>query len=128
MRYVSEASSTLSRRGWYTIRPLTGSEQTHFETDEIVKYAGGVTVEELRRRKEVEGWVGMRVDLWWEGESESESGKDGEDGNGDGVMVKVQYWWRKEGEEGKWMQILHDIMYMGGWDGTEGTEGDEVLE
>ena len=67
----------------------------------------------------------MRVDLWDEG------------GEEDGLLVKVQYWWRFEeipeherGDEQAmgWRQCLHDIMYLGPKDGTEGEDGLEVLE
>jgi hypothetical protein len=69
----------------------------------------------------------MRVDLWDEG---------GED---EGLLVKVQYWFRLEetlerqrvmGDDGwmGWKQCLHDITYLGPKDGTEGQEGLEILE
>ncbi|KAK0624939.1 hypothetical protein B0T17DRAFT_639034 [Bombardia bombarda] len=93
------------KRSFCTIRPLTESEFEFGTDDGVVNGAGFGTVKELEERARREGWEGMRVDLWDE----------------------VQYWWRKEvdgdGEEEKWMQILHDIMYIGPRDGTEGTEG-----
>ncbi|KAK4191027.1 hypothetical protein QBC35DRAFT_488024 [Podospora australis] len=110
------------KREGYTIRPLRLAEDEFtFETDEVVAHAGVESVDALKERALREQWVGMRVDLWFEDESEG------------GMLCKVQYWWRKEdgtvGEgEGRWVQILHDIMYMGLRDGTEGTEGDEVLQ
>ena len=45
-----------------------------------------------------------------------------DDGFEKDILVKVRYWWRKEG--GEWLQILHDIMYMGPRDGTEGSDGE----
>ena len=114
---------------YYTIRLLHPSEHT-FGT-ELATSAIGLTPSALENMSQSEGWVGMRVDLWDEGSEE-------------GLLVKVQYWWRLEtvsdegiagnegiaGEErdGKvWRQCLHDIMYLGPRDGTEGTEGTEIL-
>lgn len=114
---------------YYTIRPLHPSEHT-FGT-ELATSAIGLTSSALENMSQREGWVGMRVDLWDEGSEE-------------GLLVKVQYWWRLEtvsdeggvgdkgveGEErdGKvWRQCLHDIVYLGPRDGTEGTEGIEIL-
>lgn len=54
----------------------------------------------------------MRVDLW--------------DSDPKALLVKVQYWWRVEG--GEWLQILHDILYIGPRDGTEGSSRDKILE
>lgn len=103
-------------KGKYTIRPLQPSE-FEFSTSEITSHINS-TPEELERKAREEGWVGMRVDLW-----------DEEDG---GMLVKVKYWWREEegedDEEKTWKQCLHDIMYLGPRDGTEGGDGLEVLE
>ncbi|KAK1758941.1 hypothetical protein QBC47DRAFT_449637 [Echria macrotheca] len=113
VRYLHEAAKDMdavaASKGLYTIRPLRQDETT-FETDEVVAPTG-MTSSMLRQRAIAEEWVGMRVDLWWPGD--------------EGLLVKVQYWWRREGKE--WVQILHDIMYMGPCDGTEGKDGD-VLE
>lgn len=109
--------------GHYTIRPLRESEY-EFEL-EAATAAVGLTPAELRARAEAEGWIGMRVDLWDEGSKA-------------GLLVKVKYWWRLEAiaDEGGladdgggkgWRQCLHDIMYLGPRDGTEGEEGLEVL-
>lgn len=102
---------------YYTIRPLLPSEHT-FGTA-VATAAIGLTPAALAASAEAEGWIGMRVDMWDEGSEE-------------GLLVKVQYWWRLEAErdeeDGKvWRQCLHDIMYLGPRDGTEGTEGVEVL-
>jgi hypothetical protein len=105
-------------KGFYTIRSLDDGE-FEFGTDEVVQEAGFGSTAELKQKAEGEGWVGMRVDLW------NDEGVD-DDGARKGLLVKVQYWWRKE--EGKWTQCFHDIMYLGARDGTEGTEGAEVLE
>ncbi|KAK1997785.1 hypothetical protein LX36DRAFT_691169 [Colletotrichum falcatum] len=105
------------KKGLYTIRPLRDDEY-EFGTDEQVAPAGFTSAAEVRSKALAEGWVGMRVDLWdesAEGQLEQE----------DSILVKVQYWWRKE--NGAWIQTLHDIMYMGLRDGTEGSEG-EILE
>ncbi|KAK3334055.1 hypothetical protein B0T19DRAFT_459600 [Cercophora scortea] len=124
VKYLHEAASTgknlatgsgqiktdkESRKG-ATIRPLTADE-FEFATDDVTAPAG-FTSSALKRKAELEGWVGMRVDMWDDDEAV---------GNG-GLLVKVQYWWRKEGEE--WVQILHDIMHMGPLEGTEGREGE----
>lgn len=117
-------SSTKKSRLWYSIRPIPVSCSS-FGTKEGCA-AVSTTPEELYRQAEEEGWVGVRVDLWDESE--------------EGVLVKVQYWWREEdvgkGEDvdgdkdgkGKgWRQCLHDILYLGVGDGSEGIEG-EVRE
>jgi hypothetical protein len=111
-------------RSLYTIRILLPSE-FEFSTPEATS-AIHLTPSQLHQQADAEEWVGMRVDLWDEGDMN------------EGLLVKVQYWWRNEeviaGEEmvddveGKgWRQCLHDIMYLGPRDGTEGKEG-EVLE
>lgn len=108
---------------YYTIRALLPSE--HSFGSDAATAAIGLTSAALAARAEAEGWVGMRVDLW-------------DEGSEDGLLVKVQYWWRLEvvGEEGDvgeeqdgkvWKQCLHDIMYLGLRDGTEGREGVEIL-
>lgn len=112
---MSEAIEKPKKKGFYTIRPLTEAE-FEFGTNEHVIPAGFASPEEVKAKAKSEGWVGMRVDLWDEGESSSDE---------EGLLVKVQYWWRKEGEI--WMQVFHDIMYMGPRDGTQGIGG-EVLE
>lgn len=122
---TKEVTSKKKGRGLYTIRPLKLSE-FEFGKNEHTKPVGS-TVEELKEKAEKEQWVGMRVDLWDEGEAD------------DSLFVKVQYWWRKEnvpederldgeGEGAGWRQCLHDIMYLGPKDGTEGEEGLEVRE
>ncbi|KAB5576582.1 hypothetical protein GE09DRAFT_1096372 [Coniochaeta sp. 2T2.1] len=90
-----------------TIRSLRDDEFV-FESDEVVAHIDSTSAE-LKKQAEKEGWVGTRVDMWF-------PMPDGE------MLVKVQYWWRRDGDE--WVQVLHDIMYMG--DGTEGTEGERI--
>ncbi|KAI0611425.1 hypothetical protein TUN205_04334 [Pyrenophora tritici-repentis] len=119
----TEASDTLNKdSSLYTIRPL-GSSEFDFGTDEITR-AIGLTILELKRKAVREEWVGMRVDLWDEG-TESD------------LLVKVQYWWRfKELSDGErimdekqsmgWRQCLHDIMYLGPKDGSQGADMLEV--
>ena len=60
----------------------------------------------------------MRVDLWSDGSVD-------EHGKRESLLVKVNYWWKKK--DGVWLQILHDIVYMGPRDGTEGLRG-EILD
>ncbi|KAL6909282.1 hypothetical protein GGI43DRAFT_429866 [Trichoderma evansii] len=111
---TTEAINKQPKKSYYTIRPLR-EDEFEFSTDEHVKPAGFVAAEDVKQKAKAEGWVGMRVDLW------DEEGDEG----GEGFLVKVQYWWRKE-EQG-WIQILHDIMYIGPRDGTEGSQG-ELLQ
>lgn len=113
-----------SSQSRYTIRPLRLPAELEFGSTEVTKSVGS-TPEELVKRAEEEAWVGMRVDLWDEGDE-------------GGLCVKVNYWWREEeiraGEEmvgdggGKgWRQCFHDILYLGGREGWK-PEGGEVLE
>ncbi len=81
-------------------------DEFEFATDDITAPAGFTTAE-LTEKAKREDWVGTRVDLWFPDGSEAGT-----------MLVKVKYWWRKEGDE--WVQVLHDIMYMGPPDGTEG--------
>ncbi|CCF32543.1 hypothetical protein CH063_00823 [Colletotrichum higginsianum] len=122
VRYLHEHaaknnSTTPKKRGFYTIRPLRDAEY-EFGTDEQVAPAGFSSALEVRNKAIKEGWFGMRVDLW------DERSEDGANNAGD-LLVKVQYWWRKE--DGVWTQIFHDIVYIGPRDGTEGIDG-EILE
>lgn len=105
------------KRSYYTIRPLTPGEM-EFGSNEAAVPAGFGSATDVKIRAEGEGWVGMRVDLWDDEENDLK-------GKAQGILVKVQYWWREE--SGVWLQILHDIMYLGSRDGTEGSEG-EILE
>jgi hypothetical protein len=111
---TTEVLNKQRKKSYYTIRPLR-EDEFEFGTDDQVKPAGFETTDDLKKKARAEGWVGLRVDLWDE---------EGEDGN-EGLLVKVQYWWRKE-EQG-WIQICHDIMYLGPRDGTEGSQG-KLLE
>jgi hypothetical protein len=112
---VSEPAEVRSNpKLFYTIHPISVSSAS-FGTLESCA-AINCTPSQLQRQAEDEDWMGMRVDLWDEGE--------------DGLLVKVQYWWREEDEEGSKVlrQCLHDIVYLGPKDGTEGSDGLEVLE
>jgi len=109
-------SSSGATKGYYTIRPLRADER-EFGNDEEAKLALA-SANEVYEKAKSEDWVGLRVDLWMDNGTESGTVLDG-------LMVKVRYWWRKEGEE--WLQIMHHIIYLGARDGTEGSEG-EVLE
>lgn len=110
---TTEVINEPSKRSYYTIRHIR-EEEFEFGTDDQVKPAGFATADDLKQKARAEGWVGMRVDLW------DEEGKDGSEGR----LIKVQYWWRKE-EQG-WIQICHDIMYIGPRDGTEGSQGERL--
>ncbi|KAF1919949.1 hypothetical protein BDU57DRAFT_593651 [Ampelomyces quisqualis] len=107
-------------KGVYTIRSLLPAE-FEFSTPDVTAHIK-LTPAELEQQARDKKWVGMCVDLWDEGPV------------GEGLLVKVQYWWREEdvvlGEERKedvggrgWRQCLHDIMYLGVRDGSEGGEG-----
>jgi hypothetical protein len=97
----------------YTIHPIS-VRSASFGTPESCA-AIDRTPLQLQQQAEDEAWIGIRVDLW--------------DESDDGLLVKVQYWWREEQEnENKvWRQCLHDIIYLGPRDRTEGAKG-EVLE
>lgn len=122
LRYLRESGEVLQRiyheagwdisemdpasvRSFYTMRPLLPNETEDFATIRELAPAGFVSSEEVRDKAEVETWEGLRVNMWTE------------DNKGRGILVKVQYWWRKE--DGAWKQILHDIMFLGSVDGTE---------
>lgn len=136
VRYLNEASGLSvdgsavtkeeqnKKKSFASIRPLRPDE-FEFGSDEQVQPAGFATADDLKRHAEEHGWVGMRVDLW------DEEASNAVDGQAQGTLVKVQYWWGREqkqdGEEGDWIQVLHDIMYIGPLDGTQGNEG-ELIE
>ncbi|KAL6710052.1 hypothetical protein ACN47E_009843 [Coniothyrium glycines] len=121
---ISKEIKSKRRRGVYTIRPLQDSE---FDFgDETTTAPVGMTPVEMRTKATDEGWIGMRVDLW-------------DQGGEAGLLVKVHYWWRCEerpktqhepfqSRGGDWMQCLHDIVYIGPKDGTEGSQCHETLE
>lgn len=119
-----ESKSAQKEQKSYTIRPLDPSEHD-FSTDEITSPVG-LTVADIETKAKVEKWVGMHVDVWFGGAKE------------EGLLVKVQYWWRyeavKKGEEVEgdaegygWRQCFHDIVYLGPKDGTQGSDGLEVF-
>jgi hypothetical protein len=112
------AGPSTRSKSFYTIRPLTDGEK-EFGDDDTAVPAGFDSANSIKLRAEKEGWVGMRVDLW------DDEGTDNR-GKGLGILVKVQYWW-KEDLPGEWLQILHDIIYIGSRDGTEGTWG-QILD
>lgn len=124
---VAEDEKKKTKKSFATIRPLL-PEEFEFGTDEQVQPAGFATAEALKKHALNQNWVGMRVDLW-----DEEDEKDGEKtagGQPQGTLVKVQYWWGKEkredGADHDWMQVLHDIMYIGPLDGTQGKEGEFI--
>ena len=125
---VEDSSQTVSNvkvsLGVYTIRPLRASECDF--GDGAVTSPVHLTPNELKARATEQNWVGMRVDLW-------------DEGVGQGLLVKVQYWWRLETipdderlksdtSDKNWRQCLHDIMYIGPRDGTEGAGGLQILQ
>ncbi len=112
------ASSAAEGRGkkGCTIRPLR-QDEFEFGTDDQVAPAGFASAEELSKKAQKERWVGMRVDMW------NDEGVDLK-GLRQGMLVKVRYWWREE--NGQWTQTLHDLLYIGQLDGTEGSEGDRI--
>ena len=119
-----ESARSTKSKSVYTIRALHPSEY-NFGTDETCAPIGS-TPEQLQEKAVKEEWAGMRVDLWG-------TGRDSD------LLVKVQYWWRSEEipahekmtdntQKMGWRQCLHDIMYLGPKDGTEGTGEVEILE
>ncbi|KAF4448075.1 hypothetical protein F53441_8467 [Fusarium austroafricanum] len=136
IRYLHESGSVLDRiyreagwyndepnipgpiRSFYTMRPLEGNETSDFATMKELAPAGFTSLDEVENKAKDEKWAGLRVNMWTE------------DGNGNGILVKVQYWWRMESSEdgGSWKQILHDIMYLGPVDGTEKDAGGAFVE
>ncbi|KAF5661430.1 hypothetical protein FHETE_8492 [Fusarium heterosporum] len=110
--------NSLPPRSFYTMRPLTGSESSEFGTIEVLKPAGFISLEQVKALAKAEAWAGLRVNMWTQ------------DDRSRGILVKVQYWWRKEPSDsaGEWKQILHDIMYLGPVDGTERDAGGEFVE
>jgi hypothetical protein len=124
---VKDSNKDLEVRDVYTIRPLRPNELRDFSDVSVTSFVGS-NPDQLLQKSQKEEWVGMRVDLWNEGVTTDHS-----------LLVKVHYWWRKEetcaGEELEgdiegmgWRQCLHDIMYLGPKDGTQGEEGLEVKE
>ncbi|KAF5005566.1 hypothetical protein FDECE_7973 [Fusarium decemcellulare] len=116
MEYIRDMAAkqqepSAPRKSYYTIRAL-GASEFDFGADEIVQPAGFASTAEVEQRARKEGWVGTRVDIC-----------DQTTGEGSyGFLVKMRYWWKRE--NGSWVQILHDIMYMGPFDGSEGTDGE----
>ncbi|KAF5620166.1 hypothetical protein F52700_11486 [Fusarium sp. NRRL 52700] len=131
LRYLRESGQVLQRiyheAGWdisemdpasvksfYTMRPLHASEREDFATAKELVPAGFESLGEVRDKAEAEKWKGLRVNMWTE------------DNKGRGILVKVQYWWREDGDG--WKQILHDIMSLGPVDGTEKDGGGILVE
>ncbi|KAH3941911.1 hypothetical protein HBH53_194630 [Parastagonospora nodorum] len=110
---TKEGSKEISKL-LYSIHPIPPLSVT-FGTQESCA-AINKTPEQLATQAKEEGWVGMHVDLW--------------DKSEEGLLIKVQYWWREEhGDGGKvWRQCLHDILYLGPKDGSEGYGEVEVRE
>ena len=97
---VKSAAEWAQTRGCIVVSALT--EEQRADGLEAVERELGA---EVRRRAEgEEGWEGLRVGLWDEGSGDGEEGK-----------VIVNYWWRKDlvGGEEKWVQCLHDIVFLG---------------
>ncbi|CAJ0542406.1 Ff.00g000610.m01.CDS01 [Fusarium sp. VM40] len=131
IRYLLESGEVLARiykeaswniedltsppKSFYTMRPLTETETSDFGAIEALEPAGFSSVEQVQNQAQAENWAGLRVNMWTE------------DDQARGILVKVQYWWRKETSE-EWKQILHDIMYLGPVDGTERDAGGELVE
>ncbi|KAM0326987.1 hypothetical protein ACHAQA_006108 [Verticillium albo-atrum] len=115
--FQSQADVPEGAKGYYTIRPLE-SREVEFGNALGDPARDIASSEDMLDVAVDRKWVGMRVDMWTDG---------GVNGNGvkRGLLVKVQYWWTKEDD--KWMQIAHDIMYLGPRDGSEGKGGD-ILE
>ncbi|KAF7555112.1 hypothetical protein G7Z17_g2459 [Cylindrodendrum hubeiense] len=108
-----------TKGSYYTIRPVTADEADDFGTAEHVNPAGFSSVSEVRSKAKAENWVGIKVDMWMD------------DGDGKGLLVKAKYWFRLENQEnegGDWKQILHDILFLGVRDGTEGSDGVLIKE
>lgn len=119
-----KTSSPTGAGGVYTIRPLHTPE--HIFPANTITASVGHTPLTLKAKATKERWIGMRVDLWDKSTPQS------------GLLVKVQYWWRWEAVKANeelegdkdgygWRQCMHDIMYLGAKDGSEGEEGLEVL-
>ncbi|KAH7121727.1 hypothetical protein B0J13DRAFT_567196 [Dactylonectria estremocensis] len=116
---ADEAVGSNTKANYYTIRPLAAEEAHDFGTVEHITPAGYESVAELQGQAAAENWEGVKVDMW------------SDDGDGKGLMVKAKYWWRLENAEkdgGTWRQILHDILYLGVRDGTEGTDGGILIQ
>jgi hypothetical protein len=119
VRYLGEAAETwkdlittsADKQSHYTVRTLDTEESADFGADENVRPVGFSSAAELRDKALQQGWVGLRIDLW------------DVDGQGRGMLVKVQYWWGKDAQDSEWRQVLHDILYIGHLDGTEGSQG-----
>jgi hypothetical protein len=114
---VASAGEGSKKKGYYTIRPVK-MEEIDFGTVEVVTPAGFSTPEEVKYQATQDGWVATRVDLWQKSADSENSASD--------MLVKVHYWWKNE--DGEWKQILHDILYMGPRDGTEGVDGHIIEE
>ncbi len=119
-----EPTKPTKSKSVYTIRALAPSE-FEFGSDDIVAPIRLTTVQ-LKSKAVQEKWIGMRVNLWEEGVEQ-------------GLLVKVQYWWRLEEILGHkrirgelpgtgWRQCLHDIIFLGPKNGTENEDGLDVLE
>jgi hypothetical protein len=119
---ATEEKKKTTKSSFATIRQLRPDE-FEFGTDKQVQPAGFATADELKKHAAENGWVGMRVDLWDEEEQKTA------DGQTRGTLVKVQYWWGKQNDgedKGDWLQVFHDIMYIGPLDGTQGSDGELI--
>lgn len=89
--FSPKSSEQSNPNGSYNIR-LVKAHEFEFGSNEQVAPAGYTSSDDIKTQAVNEGWIGMRVDMW----------------DDSGLLVKVNYWWRKEGNG--WLQILHDIL------------------
>lgn len=117
-RILQEAGAqpdpSATKTSYYTVRPTNSEETLDFGSSEHVIPAGLATPDQVRNQAIREGWVGIKVNMWED------------DGHGQGLLVKVKYWYRLESLEKDrriWRQCLHDILYIGPRDGSEAQDG-----
>ncbi|KPM44564.1 hypothetical protein AK830_g2036 [Neonectria ditissima] len=111
---ADEEIGSAPRTGYYTVLPLTDDEAQDFGTEKYVRPAGFASVAEVQSRAKAENWAGIKVDMW------------DDDGRDRGLLVRAKYWWKRDEVAGEWRQVLHDILYLGVRDGTEGAGGGVV--
>ncbi|CAK7233553.1 hypothetical protein SBRCBS47491_008651 [Sporothrix bragantina] len=101
-------------KSFATIRSLSPEECTFACGDACVQAAGFDSATALHDYAVKNNWVGLRVDMWDVDEAD----------NTKGSLIKVQYWWAFR--FGQWTQVLHDILYIGPLDGTQGEGGQPI--
>ncbi|CAK7201731.1 hypothetical protein SEUCBS139899_004443 [Sporothrix eucalyptigena] len=104
--------STEKPKSFATIRALSPSECSFADNDATVQAAGFTSAAALHEYATRNNWVGLRVDLW------------DEDDKKEGSLLKVHYWWAFR--FGQWVQVLHDILYIGPLDGSQGEGGQHI--